>query len=57
MNLAVSCSAALGEHDVGRLEIAVDEACAMRPVKGVGDLRGNRDRSVQRQRAFIESAR
>src|SRR5262249_353618 len=39
------------DDDVGRLEIAVDEAALVRGVEGVGNLTGDRDGLTRRQRS------
>ena len=45
-----------GEYDVAGLHIPVNNACAMRLIEGVGDLRGDRDRQLERERAALETA-
>ena len=47
--------AGLGQHDVGGLEIAVDDALPMRLVEGVGDLGRDLQRLVERERPLLEA--
>ena len=49
--------AALGEHDVGGLEIAMDDALPVRLVEGVRDLNRVLQRLIERQRAFLQARR
>ncbi len=44
------------QHDVGRLEIAMDHAVAMRPVERIGDLGAVADDLVRRQRPARQAA-
>ena len=50
-----SFDAGLRQHDVGGLEIAMDDALAMRLVERVGDLDGDLQRLVERERPFLEA--
>ena len=50
-----SFAPALRQHDVARLEIAMDDAGAMGCGECVGDLNPNLQRLVERQRTFLQS--
>ena len=50
----MSNRACLRQHDVGGFEIAMDDPLAMRLVERVGDLGGDRQRLVERERPVLE---
>ena len=45
----------LGQHDVGGLEITMDDSLAMRLVERVGDLGRDLQRLLERERPFLET--
>ena len=47
----------LRHHDVARLQIAVEEPLAVRPVEGIGELHGEHDGLVERQRSAGQPGR
>ncbi len=49
--------AALRQHDVPGLQVPVDHALPVRGAQGVRDLRGDRQRLLQRQRPFLQALR
>jgi hypothetical protein len=54
---SIELGAALREHDVAGLQIAVDDTRAVRPVERVGNLDADPERLAARKRAFAEARR
>ena len=44
-------------HDVGRLQIAMDDPLSVRGLERLDDLPGNRQRLIERQRALRDAVR
>ena len=52
---ALSSRAGLREHDVGRLEITMDDAVAVRGCQRIGDLRAQFEHLRERQRPLAQA--
>ena len=49
------CVSALGDEDVSRLDVAVDDALGVGGIERVGDLDGEREDQIRVQRAIADA--